>query len=183
MTDDKSTTITTKNETNNPSSAEVIAAQNAPEIVARNPPEAEGFVTINPALPVYRPLENNHRLRGFPLSRQMMADGTSYYVMQISEALNYCIRGEAYVDVKPGELVLVAEHSSLAGMPHLLPIFRQQGQEQIAERGFEVIFEPFRKYDGESWSFLLKARHLIGERAKMIQRPPSFALPDLPTPD
>ena len=185
MSDETSSSSTsTPSETKNaPTTAEVIAAASAPAVVPRNPPESEGFVTLNPPLAVFRPLEASHTLRAYPLCQQAMVDGNSYYVVQVSEACSHCIRSEGYVDVEPGDLVLVADHSSLAGVPHLFPIFRQQGGEQIADRGFEVIFEPFRKYDGEAWSFLLKARHLIGERAKPILRPPSFALPDLPVAD
>lgn len=185
MTDDTSSSTSTPSETKNaPSTADVIAAASAPAVMPRNPPESEGFVTINPLLPVFRPLKTSHTLRGFPLCQQAMVDGNTYFLVQISKwSCSHCIRRKGYIEVEPGDLVLIADHPSLAGLLALFPIFRQQGSDQIADRGFEVIFTPELKYDGEAWSFELKARHLIGEPAKKIKRPPSFALPDLPVTD
>jgi hypothetical protein len=171
-----------------PAPAAEPEAQPEPEQAAPSDPD-EGFVDINPPLPVYMPTSKEDRLRGYPLSRQVLPGDVTYYIVQLTRTLDAAQNGDGARSMKPGELVLVAENLSISMLARMLPAWGggANGSPSVhATTGYEVILAPFRREYGGSaspWFFVHRARRLEGTEVAAIKPPPSFALPDLPQPN
>ena len=145
----------------------------APPAVAPEPttPQGEGFVVLNPPVPVYEPKATKDTIRGFVLgSYEDSATDAPFYLLDVS-----------------GDLIAVYEAPSLKVLGSLLPNWAaaENGINVRAVIGHEVIIDPFRK-SGKSWDFVVMSRRVVAphgsDKSAVPRTPPGHPIPEGPAP-
>jgi len=138
--------------------------------MSNTPPE--GFVTINPPLPLFTPSGPQDRLRGYVLSRH--ENGVAaFYVLQLTRP-----HQQNGLKLQTGRLMAVLEVESIRGLAKMLPYYVPEpplGQPK-AKHAFEVVFDPYAETK-EGWQHLCHVKQVAaGNAAPAIAVPPSFPM-------